>query len=343
MQQSPLTAKGKECKLCKAQGGLCHLHSRVAKTPRKDSKTWKKLYAKEKKRYVEGWREKHGGQWWAPTQKDIPYLPFEEWLEGKKDVKTPEKKTKAYSDVSDMLGTFTKRTSSPKRSSSPKKELPVNFDKFKELPKPALQEVLLNIKSRKELTEICIFSEEARKICNLPLFRKEYDLRHPPQNIAQDFKLIKIVDDDDGDVHLLIYKNNRGITMEIGYENIPEDDIDNEVVNPRRYVSSIIFGSVSKEFKGFLFDISKNEDRKIYSYVGFDDGELSEEDAKIFIKEIGGDAAWLKGATSEYDPRYHDGRTYDLTTTTTKKIWKEISKHINLTKTFQEMKEKYSK
>ncbi len=69
------------------------------------------------------------------------------------------------------LGTY---KSPLKRKLSTPKELP----QFEYLPLPALQEILLNIPNRDQLTYICNNSRQAAKVCKTPEFKKLYNSRH---------------------------------------------------------------------------------------------------------------------------------------------------------------------
>lgn len=189
--QTPLTARGKPCKLCLttakedgASGGLCHLHGgrreRDFKTPRSESKYWRDLYEKEKAAYIAEWRAglKEKGRWHTPLAKDISYMSFREWLKEKEGVASPKKSSPkspkrtpkqvtVESSFEDAFGTF-----------SPK-QLPKKFQYFERLPLPAMQEVLLLL-NRKELRFICNEYPQAAKVCSTKRFRELYDARYPP-------------------------------------------------------------------------------------------------------------------------------------------------------------------
>lgn len=188
-----ITSAGKPCKLCKKKGDRCHLHGG---TPREYSKHWKALYEKEKKEYIDAWKSQNEpGIWFTPLQKDIPYITFKEWLKGKEGAISPKKKAtpksagrkspknkdvKSVSDLDDLFGTF----DAVMERKSPPKTPPAEFHYFHSLPKPALQNIMLDL-PWDELMAVCLYVGEARAICKLPNFRRMYAKRQiiPPPSL----------------------------------------------------------------------------------------------------------------------------------------------------------------
>lgn len=173
----PKTLAGSPCKLCTAKGSHCHLHGG---TPRKDSKKWKLRYEKEEKEYVENWRQQQEerGRWYTPLRKDIPFIPYEEWLEQHKDSPSPKKSplkspdVKGYKDWTEMFGEF--KTFDPM---STQESLPMELHKFENLPQPAMMKILLDLPIY-QLKYLCNRSRQASKICKEPRFKKKYDKLH---------------------------------------------------------------------------------------------------------------------------------------------------------------------
>lgn len=63
------------------------------------------------------------------------------------------------------------------------------FDRFEELPKPVLQEILLKLE-RQQLHAICSISRKAFSICSLDNFREMYNKIHERQMIYGDLRLV---------------------------------------------------------------------------------------------------------------------------------------------------------
>ena len=174
------TLTGSPCKKCKKKGDLCHLHGG---TPRKESKKWRAQYLKEEKEFIENWRRYQGNdQWYTPLRKDIPFMSYEEWLEELKDFPSPKKspkspkspespkkskkspESKGIRDWSELLGSFFPE--------------PITaLDKFNELPKPVMMNIMLKLE-RNVLHLLCSESRKAKKICDEPRFKEEYNKIH---------------------------------------------------------------------------------------------------------------------------------------------------------------------
>jgi len=272
-----VTSAGKPCKLCKKKGDRCHLHGG---TPREYSKHWKSLYEKEKREYIDAWKSQNEpGIWFTPLQKDIPYITFKEWLKGKENTISPKKVTpkspgrkspknkdvKPISDLEDLFGTF----DAVLERKSPPKTPPAEFHYFHQLPKPALQNIMLDLPWDKLMT-VCLYVREAREICKLKNFRKMYAKRQiiPPPSLFLK-PITQKVQRADKPQNVVKYEDARGTKIVVQFY----DDYGLEVVLDIRFaLRDQITGAhinITRGFEGGLTaDFEKGSAENFFSQIG---------------------------------------------------------------------------
>jgi len=127
------------------------------------------------------------------------------------------------------------------------------FDRFEDLPKPALQEILLKL-NRQQLHAICSISRKAFSICSENNFREIYNQSHPKQMIYG---------------NLNGYLNNRLgryiLTDDMG--TIISFKLENEKIYGLFYN-----GHSSPDYKNIMFDLSSRrvflKDLTVYLKLG---------------------------------------------------------------------------
>lgn len=211
---------------------------------------------------------------------------------------------------------------SPKKispdKSSPKKSI---FEKIPpdlaNVPNPALEKILLEL-DPKDLKEFCSMNKRAFRICKLHSFRKKYNQKR----FLKDF----IIDDTDGEKKetgsVTYSKGDTSIT--IGYN-----------FNSSK-ISRVNYAIINSFSKGMELNLFGNDNAVIF-HDNFDRNNLeaTKKDALGLIEEIKGDTSWLKNAKK-------NDKVYILTKEATENIWEEIGKHIDLNKTWEEMKKNFN-
>jgi hypothetical protein len=249
-----VTSTGKRCKLCKKKGDRCHLHGG---TPREYSKYWKELYEKERNEYVAKWKSQNEpGVWFTPLQKDIPYVSFKEWLKGKEDTETPPKKKSPKKSPKKKI--TPKLTSAVTPRKSPPKTPPAEFHYLRYLPKPALQNFMLNLQWS-ELMTICAHVEEAKEICKSRHFQKMYATR---QEIPPPSLFLRPIVQKEHQRDRTTYEDARGTKIVVQYH----DDYGFEVFLGIKFpdeshisISRYSYGEITAKFTKYHKEISSQE------------------------------------------------------------------------------------
>lgn len=180
---APRTASGSPCKLClkKGPGGRCHLHGG---TPKKWSRSPSSAHVSPK----------------TPKKSPSP-----KWKG------TP--RTKAASNLDDLFGTFGSPKKSAKGSPKSAKVSPKEFHYLNALPKPALQQVLLNM-GWNDLRRTCSHVPAAWRICRENNFRQLYLARNRGPLFLG---LRKIKTTEDRGAAIFAYLDSRGVKVEMEY------------------------------------------------------------------------------------------------------------------------------
>jgi len=143
------------------------------------------------------------------------------------------------------------------------------FDRFEDLPKPALQEILLKL-NRQQLYAICSISRKAFSICTENNFRNMYNNLHPKQMIYGNLRIDSWMEI--GDVH----RGNWTVGFIDDMESIIKINFNElDVLNYFEYIGNSTFNNKDITF------LSKSR------IVEWDNAPYTKEELLVRLTEIG--------------------------------------------------------
>jgi hypothetical protein len=135
----------------------------------------------------------------------------------------------------------------------------LTFENLLDLPKPALQNILLRLEL-KELKQLCSEYKKIHSICILSEFQRLYDIRHKTNSFTIGKKRVSETN--------LVITGKDGIKMIISFTEKDEDSNDNLIIH--------VFSIKTKESVNFIYDFLDSE-------TWFQIGEPEEDNIRGFL------------------------------------------------------------